>query len=215
MGSPAVALYRASLLYLPPVWIAQNASKIGTEAATSTGENDYALLLITSSVSGSPPPSAFPFVSITTNPPGPKDSAFVAAYAAQYLGGIIIQKSLSASSAFSSVQELFSFNEKSPTIDVVSLGGSVVSQEGSSGGAVVRPQDGALEGVIATESEGATTADRELYAITLGHIDRSLAAQGQGGLVPLLSGDLGAKAVDFTTQTAPGLTQQLVRVLGH
>jgi len=49
----------------------------------------------------------------------------------------------------------------------------------------------------------------------LGHIDRSLAAQGQGGLIPLLSGDLGAKSADFTTQVAPELTQQLVRFLGH
>ena len=213
MGSPATALYRASLLYLPPIWINQNAYKISTDGATSTGENDYAFLLITSSVSGSPLPATFPFVPITTDPPVPTDAVYIAAYPAQYLGGDIIQKSLYASSAYSTVQELFGFTESDPAADVFSLSGSVVSQSGSSGGAVERAQDGALEGLVATQSAGTTTADRMLYAITLGHIDRSLKTFGQDGLVPFLSRDPQKQIQDFGANVAPSETQKLIDAL--
>ncbi|MEI7719748.1 MAG: trypsin-like peptidase domain-containing protein [bacterium] len=217
MGSPAEPLYRASLLYLPSEWMETNAKKIATEGATSTGENDYAFLLITSTTNGgplpTPPAGGFPFVPITTDQPAPKDAAFIAAYPAQYLGGIEIQKNLYASSVYSTVQELFGFQETNPSVDLFSLAGSVVSQTGSSGGAVARPQDGTLEGIVATEGEGATTADRTLYAITLGHIDRSLKASGHGGIIPLLSGDVGQKVLDFNTNIAPSLTKKLVDVL--
>ena len=213
MGSPARALYRASLLYLPPAWVDANASKIDTEAATSTGEGDYAFLLITSTVSGEPLPASFPSIPLTTDAPTTKETAYVAAYPAQYLGGATIQQSLYASSAYPTVEKLFGFNETEPTADLFSLTGSVVSQSGSSGGAVVRPQDGALEGIITTESEGTTTADRSLFALTLGHIDRSLSANNKGGIITLLSGDLVAKVIDFNSTIAPSETQKLVEAL--
>jgi hypothetical protein len=110
------------------------------------------------------------------------------------------------------VQQLYTFNDPSH-VDLVSLGGTVVAQSGSSGGAVVSAQSGALMGLITTESQGTTTASRDLHAITLAHINRSLMSLGQGGIAGLLSGDLQQEESDFNANIAPDETQQLEAVL--
>ena len=212
-GSPATAQYRARLLYLPPAWIDQNASQIKATEAMGTGENDYALLLVTSRTNGASLPPSFPALTLKLSPPSSGDHVIVAAYPAQYLGGATIQQNLYASSAVTTVQTLYTFSTTASPIDAVSISSSIVSQSGSSGGAVARAQDGALLGIIATETSGTTTADRLLRAITLGHIDRSLAKYGQGGLVNLLSGDAAAEADTFNTTVAPALTKKLIDVL--
>ena len=116
-------------------------------------------------------------------------------------------------SALATVKEIYTF-DGGPRIDLVSVGGTIVSQGGSSGGAIVRMTDGTLNGIIVTASlAGATTAERDLRAITLAHIDRSLAKQGEGGISTLLSGDMSAKAAQFSQTTAPGLKKILTDVL--
>lgn len=95
----------------------------------------------------------------------------------------------------------------------MSVGGTVVSQSGASGGTVVRQRDGALLAVIATASDAANTASRDLRAITLAHVDRSLAAEGRGGIAALLTGDLSQKLEDFNTNTAPALAKKLLEAL--
>ena len=212
-GSPAQPAYSAELLYLPPPWIEANASQITSQEAMGTGENDYAFLLITGPASPALPyPSSFPALAMSGSNPDINDPVFLAAYPAQLLGGVTIQMDLYASSALSTVQELFTFNDPS-NIDLVSLGGTVVAQSGSSGGAVVSATSGKLIGIITTESQGTTTASRDLNAITISHINRSLISVGQGGIIGLLSGDLAQEASDFNTNTAPSETQTLEAVL--
>ena len=211
-GSPAQATYTAELLYLPPAWIAANASQINAQVGTGTGENDYAFLRITGPVSPtSPYPAAFPALPMTLLEPSVGDSVLLAAYPAGFLDGITIQENLYSSSAVSTVKGLYTF--ASSTIDMISLSGTVVAQSGSSGGAAVSLTSGKLLGLIATEITATTTADRILHAITLAHIDRSLRAQGQRGIVGLLSKDPAQSAGDFNANVAPGLTAQLVAVL--
>jgi len=211
-GSPAYPAYRAVLLYLPPSWVTKNANQIIVEQATGTGENDYAFLLITSRIDGSPLPSLFPAVPITFKTPQRGDPVLLAAYPAGFLDGANIETNLYASSAFTSVMDLFSF-DNSGFVDLISIGGTVVSQAGSSGGAVVRQQDSALLGIIATATAGETTAERDLRAITLAHIDRSLAAQGKIGLLQILSGNLAAKAGIFNDTVGQTEKQKLIEVL--
>ena len=101
-------------------------------------------------------------------------------------------------SAIAAVQNLYTFDN--PThVDAINVGGTVVSQSGASGGAVVRLTDGALVGIISTDTASSTTAGRELDAITVAHINRSLTSQGQGGIVQLLTGDMSAEATLFAT----------------
>jgi hypothetical protein len=216
-GSPAQAMYRAELLYLPPAWIDANARQIIAQESLGTGENDYAFLRITSPISTSVSlPSTFPALTMTTDDPSREEPVLLASYPAGFLNGITIETSLYISSVLTKVSEIFAFNDNGYA-DLISLGGSLVAQAGSSGGAVVRQQDGALQGIIATETEGATnsTASRDLHAITLRHIEESLKQAGMGGISTLLTGNLETKAADFAANTAPAERKKLTDVLEH
>ncbi len=210
-GSPAQATYTATLLYLPPAWIKANAAQIVSSEPTGTGENDYAFLLITGTVDGSVLPNSFPYVPYTLDVPIPNTPVLLAGYPAGFLEASTIEANLYAASALSTVQTLYSFTGN--TVDAISVGSSIVAQSGSSGGAVVRTQDGQLLGIIATETIASTTAGRDLRAITTGHIDRSLTASGLGGINTLLSEDLPTLAGTFNAEVAPVEEQELVQVL--
>ena len=213
IGSPAQERYTATLLYLPPAWVAENASQLAAVQATGTGENDYAFLLITGRTDPlAALPNSFDRLEMDRGYADIGDQMLLAAYPAGFLGGEAVQKNLYISSAIAYVTQLFSFggNKK---VDLFSIGGTVVSQGGSSGGAVVRLRDGKLAGIITTSTTAASTENRDLRAVSLSHIDDSLAAHGKGGIVVLLSGDLSAKAADFNTNLAPSLTAQLEAAL--
>lgn len=212
-GSPATPSYTATLLYLPPPWVVANASQITSTDAMGTGENDYSFLLITGPVTQTTPyPTSFPALNMSINAPDVGTNVFLAAYPAQLLGGIAIQENLYASSAMSTVQTLYAFED--PTnVDLVALAGTIVAQTGSSGGAVVNATNGNLVGLITTESQGTTTSSRLLNAITLAHINRSLTALGQSGIAGILNTNLQQEAADFQTNIEPSETQQLEAVL--
>ena len=211
IGSPATPTYRAELLYLSPRWIADNAGQIVAQEATGTGEHDYAFLRITERIDGSALPTAFPAIPVASDSIAAEDPVLLASYPAGFLDGTLIQTSLYSSSSFTTIH---TFDDPTHT-DLMAMNGTVVSQAGSSGGAVVRGQDGALLGIIATATAGTSTASRELGAITLAHIDRSLASEGKMGIVALVSGDLSKKSTDFAEKIAPDLTKQLIAFLSH
>lgn len=211
-GSPAKPAYYAKALYVSTAWIEANASKIAQSHATGNGENDYAFLQIVGSVDDSSMPEKFPFVQMTTNKPSKGSEVLLAGYPAGFLESATIQKGLYITSSFTTIKDLFTFDDPKK-VDLVSVGGTVVSQSGASGGSVVRQHDGALVALIATASDAANTASRDLRAITLAHIDRSLAAESKGGIAALLTGDLSKKLEDFNTNTAPALAKKLLDAL--
>lgn len=214
VGSPAEARYTAKLLYLPPLWIAANASQLAEPVAHGTGEHDYALLVLTGTTDPQGTlPSSFPRIPMENSYPDIGDPMLLAAYPAGFLSGELISKSLYASSAITYVTQLFTFDGNIKKVDLFSIGGTILSQAGSSGGAVVQLGNGKLAGIIATATVGASTGTRDLRAITLPHIDASLAAQGKVGLIALLTGDLNAKAADFNVNVAPALTAALEAAL--
>ncbi len=206
-------MYKASLIYLPPAWITENASQITADHGTGTGENDYAFLRINATTNPSGTlPTIFPNILMATVIET-GDGVLVAGYPAGFLDAQTIEHDLYATTAFTTIGQLYTFND--PThVDVVSLGGTVVSQGGSSGGAVVRTYDGKLSGLIATATTGTTTADRDLRAITVSYIDRSLREAGKGGLVEFLSQDLSTIEAGFAS-TFASEKQQLVKVIAH
>jgi hypothetical protein len=211
VGSPAQAAYKAELLYLPPTWIDANASQITSQNPSGTGENDYAFLHITNTAGPSFTfPPTFPALPMSVQEPVVSDQMLLAAYPAGFLDGETIQMNLYLSSAFVNVSALYAYTDLTH-VDLFSLSDSVVSQSGSSGGAVINPL-GKLEGLISTAAPG-TTTQRELHAITLLHIDRSLAVNGMGGLLQLLSGDSTQEAADFNKNVAPIEMQKLVAQL--
>lgn len=211
-GNPAQPKYHATLLYLPPSWINKNASQLVAEQAKGTGEDDYAFLLVTGTTGSAPLPLSFPALAMTTAEPITGDAAFLAAYPAGFLDGMSIEKNLYQTSAYATVKELYTFGE-GRDIDLVSIGGTIVSQGGSSGGATVRASDGKLEGIISTAISADTTAERDLRAVTLAHIERSLIKNGQRGIAALLSALPSDTAATFNATIAPSERETLIKVI--
>lgn len=211
-GSPAQTEFHAALLYLPPAWIDKNASQIVSQEPTGNGENDFALLYITGTTDGAPLPASFPHLAMSTAAPDVGGPMLLAAYPAGFLSGQLIATNLYASSAFAYVTQLLSFSNSTTKVDLFSIGGSIESQAGSSGGAAVRG-DGTLAGIIATATLANDTGARDLRAITIDYINRELQSFGKGGFVPFLTGDLSAKAAAFAAGDGASETAALEAVL--
>ncbi len=212
LGSPAQPKYVAELLLVSPQWVRDNAAMIVSQDPTGTGENDYAFLRIigTTNPNGTLP-SSFSYIEPDAREGAISvgDQALTAGYPAGFLGGIAIQRELYVSSSVTPVREMFTFETFG---DLFSIGGSVVAQKGASGGAVVNAR-GKLVGVIVTSTDSDTTGGRDLRAITLAHIDRSLARYAATSFSELLGNSLASSALDFQTGTAPTLTRLLTDYL--
>lgn len=211
-GSPAVVRWKAEVLFLPPAWIEVHASDIKVERPTGTGEHDYALLLVTKSLDGSPLPSSgggFPFLSLDVREGVAflDDQVLAASYPAEFIGGITAQFNLYSVSSVTAIKQLLTFD--TGTVDLLSLGGIIAAQGGSSGGAVVNAW-GQLVGIITTTSEGITTGERDLRALSLNYIDRDIATESGLNLIGILNGDVVAEVTDFEAHIAPRLTQLLI-----
>lgn len=209
VGSPAKPKYKATLVYISPSWIKENANGIRQQSPKGTGEDDYALLLITGRTNPNETlPETFSFIPPEYNSDKilVEDDVLLAAYPAGFLGGISIQRGLYISSAVTKVMELFTF--ASTTLDLFSIGGSVVAQQGSSGGAVVSDESKLL-GIIVTSSVAEETSNRDLRAITIAHINRSFVRDAGTNLQTLLLGDVFAEAQAFNENIVPILTRFL------
>lgn len=213
-GSPAIARWQARVLYLPPAWVEAHASDITASRPSGTGEHDYALLLITGSVTDSPLPTAFSYLSPDTREAVAfeGDEVLVATYPAEFLGGYAAQYSLYPAASITQIGRLMTFVFK--TVDLISLGGIIEAQSGSSGGAVTNAW-GRLVGLVSTTSDGATTASRDLRAITLSYITRDLAAQTGSDLETMLRGDVAAETREFSIHSAPALVEKFLSQLSH
>lgn len=207
-GSPAYPRYTAELMFLPPSWVRDNAHKIDDEAPKGTGERDYALIRITGGVSPAITlPPRFPYLLVATTPPAVGDQVLQAGYAAGFLGGITIQNDLFASSAWTQIRDVFTFNAN--TVDLVALGGSIVAQSGSSGGPVVN-QEAVTVGVIVTSSGTGDTSSRDLKAITTSYIVRDFEQERGKSLSQALSADLSQEVSIYNQVYAPSARAALV-----
>ena len=82
-GNPAVAAYRAELLYIPPAWVQKNAALIDAAAPMGTGGRNYALLYGSGSLTSEPLPARFPALNLATESM-PRSSAGLAVTVAGY-----------------------------------------------------------------------------------------------------------------------------------
>lgn len=207
-GAPAVPQYTAELMFLPPSWIQKNAQKIKDENPLGTGEHDYALVRITGTVNKQNAlPAIFPYSPISTALPKLDDDVLIVGYPAGFLGGIALQRDLYQSSAFTKVRELLTFVES--TLDVFSIGGSVVAQSGSSGGSASN-LNGELIGLIVTTTAGADTSSRDLRAITTSYLLRDFQNEAGVALGVYLSGDPAERVSVFRQTKEPALIKSLV-----
>ena len=211
-GAPAIPRWSAEVLYIPPVWVEVHAKEISDAHPTGTGEHDYALLRITGSLDGTPLPNPFPYLVVDTREAiGFKgDQVLAVSYPAEFLASAA-QFNMYPTSSVTTIGQLMTFLAK--TVDLISLGGIIGAQGGSSGGAVVNAW-GRLIALISTTSEGATTAARDLRAISLSYINRDIAAQTRFDIATILGGDIAAQALEFNTKVAPGLIELYLTELG-
>jgi S1-C subfamily serine protease len=213
-GSPASPRWRANVLYIPPVWISEHFSDINSDHKVGTGEHDYALLLVTTDTRGNLVTEPFPFLPIDARQHITLQSEMVlgAGYPAEFVGGIVAQQNLYAVTSISKISQLLTFSTSS--IDIFNIGGVIEAQSGSSGGPVVNAWRYVI-GIITTTSEGATTAQRQLHALTMEYIARDIEIQSGQSLQRILQSDLNKTAENFTTEIAPSLIQKYVEFLSR
>jgi hypothetical protein len=193
-GSPAVAAYEASLIYISPAWIHANATILTQSNPTGTGEYDFALLGITKSTTAAALPSVFPFIPLAYSPPSSGSQVVIASYGAQFLESSQILSSLYPTIVFGSIKNIFTFALNS--IDVLALGGSAAAQEGSSGGGVA-DISGKLIGTITTSTIEGSTDTRNVDAISASYIRSQYAREMSSSLDTLLSQSISSSVADF------------------
>ena len=215
-GSPATPAYKAELLYIPPIWIESNAEKIVSDTPMGTGEYDFALLYITAPVStGNTLPNTFPFI----EPASENDelvegsSVFLSGYSAGFIDNLSVLKNLWLATSIASLKNVFVFHDGGKNPELLALSGTTAAQEGASGGAVIDFVNGKLHGLIAARTDGDTTGERELRAISMWHINDTLKNFAGKTLTELISGNVAEEGRHFNAFVAPRLTKILTDVL--
>lgn len=171
-GSPAKNAYLAKLIYISPQWVDDNSTILIESRPKGTGENDFAFLAITDSLTNKPLPRSFSYIPFAK--PNTlvevDDRVGVGSYAAEFLTSSEVRSSLYPTISFAPVDDIYTFEET--TRDVISVHAGAAAQEGSSGGAVVN-EDGELVGLISTRTVKPDLSLRDLQAISVDHIRRS------------------------------------------
>jgi hypothetical protein len=159
--------FNAELVYLSKDWLIENQEFFKNENPRGSGENDFALLAITTNTNPAlPVPEIFPSVDLILedNDIDENDNIVVAAYPGMSTGVFEVDSNGKIKIAQTYISELMTFYRN--TIDLISTGTNDVAKKGSSGGGVFKNED--LLGVIVTTDT--TTEGNYLNAITLPYI---------------------------------------------
>lgn len=208
-GDPAVAMYKADLLYIPPAWVRKNANLINDISPKGTGERDYALLYVTSGLNNKPMPSRFPALPFDTEPLKTdvvETEVFATGYPAESMLEAGISSPLIPKQATTSIGELMTFG--SNLVDLFTIRGSLIGEHGSSGGPVVDTNGNAI-GIISTKGDDEKFGEGSLRAISLAYIDRTIKEETLYSLTQNLGGDLPRRAQIFKETIVPFLQAEL------
>lgn len=213
MGSPSKSLYVAEPLYISEKWITNNSESIIQKNYTENGENDYAFLIITGTTNeDNKLPDYFPYTDYETDDSktGVGDNVLIAGYPAGFLGGITIQKDLNIVTTIDQIKKFYTFTENQ--LDLISVGGTLLAQKGSSGGGVINNEN-KLIALVVTTTDSTLTEERDLRAITLSHINRALWEEIGIDIQTFLSFNATKTAEIFNQDIAPTLKGILLKAL--
>jgi hypothetical protein len=208
-GTPAVPTYRADLLYIPPAWVQENASLLGEVSPQGTGERDYALLYVTSRIDEAPMPAVFPAIAVDTNLLTQSTLASpvrAAGYPAEVLAREGVDAPLRGIEVGTKITELMTFG--SNYVDLFTIAGTNIGQQGSSGGPVADSNGNAI-GLISTRGDDARFGTGSLRAISLSYIDRTITEETGFSFTQNVSGNLPYRAEIFSQTLVPFLKTML------
>lgn len=211
-GSPAKNAYTAELIYLSPAWIAENETVFLESRPQGTGENDYAFLAITGSLTSAPLPYTFAYIPFASKNTAVEigDRVGVGSYAAEFLTSSEVRSSLYPTISIAPVNDIYTFGKN--TRDVLSVRAGAAAQEGSSGGAVINA-DNKLVGLISTRTVKTDLSLRDLQAISVDHIRRSFEDDIPVSLDAYLSNSSPAALIHAFSLTANDLLESLTKAI--
>jgi hypothetical protein len=205
-GSPARPMYKAELLYVPPSWIQTNASLVGVETPTGTGERDYALLHAANGINNTPLPASFPYAAINTQS-FTYDDVGMTVEVFGYPATPLMEEGISAEivlvQATTTVNDLFTFAET--TADLLAVSNETISHGGVSGGPVFDTNNTVI-GVNVTKGSDESFS---LRALTIDYINRTIQEETGLTLHQYIAGDAAVRAQTFKEALAPFLVTLL------
>jgi hypothetical protein len=160
--------YNAELVYYPLDWLNENSEVIKDPSPVGTGENDYAILLLTTPIGPAPKTATFSSASLSVGAVDLKNdlSVTIAGYPSSNSGVFAVDARPGLKVADTHIDEFFTFATR--TFDVLQTGANSVAKRGSSGGGVFN--NGALYGLIVTTNQSEDGAYAN--ALTLPYIKR-------------------------------------------
>ncbi len=205
-GSPATSSYKAKLIYLPEIWIENNKNNLSLQTLTGTGENDYALLLITERVSNSAPDAPLVSLDISSDNVVKNQKIFLAGYPAGFSDVRILDSALYSLVKPSEVTNIAGFDGRST--DVINSSPTSIAEHGSSGGAVTT-NDGDLTALIVATTVDNYSGKKNIQAITLPYIKKSI-KNNSGKSFDYFLDNASSEVINFEKNNVNSLTNILL-----
>jgi S1-C subfamily serine protease len=209
-GNPAEPTYKADLLYIPPAWVEKHAALIDAVNPTGTGERDYALLYVTAGLDNKPMPRHFPALALNTQLVPIQAIGWpvqAAGYPAEELFKAgDMQVDLIPVKVRTRIAELMAFG--SNYADLMTINGSPVGEQGSSGGPVLNSA-GETIGIISTKGDDEQFGQGSLRALTLSYVDRTITEETGFTLGSYLGANLPYRSKLFKDTLEPFLREML------
>jgi hypothetical protein len=203
--------YKGKIIYASPKWIKENYKLISDGNARGTGEDDYALILITQSTNPAIRlPSSFPSAEIDDRDLKSGDTVVVAGYPGGPTSLADIGHAQNLQIAVVSILEIFTFGGN--LADVITTSKSVVGAQGASGGGIFfgrTEKSTGLVGIIAT-TDG-TNGKAKINGITTSYIDRDLKDETGKNINYYIKGDLDSRASEFKENYVVSLAKLLLK----
>ncbi len=203
-GSPASNSYKAKVVYLPDAWIEANKFNLQSMTLTGTGENDYAVLMITSRVSKTAYDIPLPYLAPDTSGASVGSSITIAGYPILSQSVSILTSGLYVLAQPSSITRVSGYDGVSA--DVINTGSTNLAEHGTSGGAIVG-SGGTLIGLIDSAVVDPQTGRNAVQGITLSYINRSL--QSHGKSIRFLIDNASSEADSFASNKVQYLSGML------
>jgi S1-C subfamily serine protease len=175
-GNPAQTKYKFKVVYIPEQWVKDNSTTLISSHPTGTGKNEFALLAITGTVSGSGLPSSFSSMPLTVDSPSTQEDVALGGYPAESLSQTQVRTALPQTVVTGTITKIGSLNGTSGS--TISISGTSVGQSGASGGAIAN-MDGEVVGVIVGSYASSENTVRSVLGITPAYI-RSMFTSATG-----------------------------------